>query len=79
MKLILRTMLGELEPSAARALALAARRVEPAARDHAGAGGGRAGGVASRAREDDDGAARGGRGVRARWARPRRARVAAAR
>ena len=55
MKLILRTMLAELAAERARARPQwRARRVEPPARDHAGAGGGRAGGVAARSAGDDD-------------------------
>ena len=58
MKLILRTMLGELEPSLpGHGARWRGRRVEPPAGDHAGPGGGRAGGVAAqeRAAEDDEG------------------------
>ena len=69
MKLILRTMLRELEPRVpGRGPQMARRRVEPPAGDHAGAGRGRAGGVGAEGAPGRSmmGAASGRPGVRAR-------------
>ena len=74
MKLILRTVLGELEPTLPTRRALAPGRVDAAAGDHAGAGCGRAGGVGETGREatmmrPPRGGRRRSRSVWRRWTR----------